>query len=296
MRGYEVNVENVFVTHGSQHALCVVAQVLGAKGRKALLEQPVYPGAVQALKLSECGLSPLPVTPEGWELEAISREHPDLVYVIPHFQNPTGRCASFDQAQTLAACAKRQGFYVIEDDAYGELDFEGVMHRPLVADCPEQGILLGSFSKTLCPGLRLGYLVAPRALLPAVVRTLQATTLQPGTFSQYLTWELLSNLDYEAHLLGLRRHYRAKARALASLGERLGLAHSPPRGGFFLWVEVEEEGQRVARQLAERGVLVVPEFAFRAPGLAGPDRHLRLAFTRFEDDAASTEKFTRAFA
>lgn len=293
-RGFSVEPSDVLVTHGSQHALCAITQVLGAKGRKALLEEPVYPGALQAFTFSECVLAPLPVTPTGWKLSVFEQERPELVYVIPHFQNPTGRCATPQQVEQLATLARRRGFFVIEDDAYGELDFEGRAHRPLVAGCHERGILIGSFSKTLCPGLRLGYVVAPKALKAALVKTLQTTTLQPGTLTQYVAWELLSTFDYEAHLRRLREHYRLHAMALSRLCRTYNWSHREPEGGFFLWVDTKKSAKSFAHALARAGLNTVPEDAFTLLGSGTPPHHLRLAFTRFSNDVFARERFERA--
>lgn len=294
LRGLPVQTEQILITQGSQHALSTAAQVLGAPRQLALLEQPGYPGALQALALAECTVGPLPVTSAGWDLTALAHCTPNLVYVIPHYQNPTGRCATIEQKQALAACANQQEFFVIEDDVYGELGFDGTNHRPLVADCPERGLLLGSFSKTLCPGLRLGYIAAPLALLPPLVKTLQATALQPGTFAQHLATELLTHFDYNAHLQRLRHCYQQRARVLSSRCRELGLTHASPEGGLFLWVKTPAEASRTAQRAAERGLLTIPEAAFRAPGLHGPDRHLRLAFSRYEDNESSERKLNHA--
>jgi len=183
-RGLTLNPDQILITQGSQHALSTVALVLGAPERLALLEQPGYPGAHQAFALSQCRLGVLQVTADGWDLDPMATTNPTLVYVIPHFQNPTGRRATSAQMKQLTGEASRRDCFVIEDDAYAELAFDQVLSRPLVADCPDRGILLGSFSKTLCPGLRLGFIAAPKALVSPLSRALQSTTLQPGTLAQ----------------------------------------------------------------------------------------------------------------
>jgi 2-aminoadipate transaminase len=246
------------------------------------------------LSLAECRLGALPVTPYGWELGVIEQERPDLVYVIPHFHNPTGRRASFEQKQKLANASSKRGFFVIEDDAYGELNFDGTFNRPLIADCPERGILVGSFSKTLCPGLRIGYIVAPTLLLSALIKTLQATTLQPGTLAQVLAFETLSRLDYDTYLERLRSFYRQRAMALSRRCRALGLEHLMPDGGFFLWVKTPGCASEFAQQAAASGVLAVPEIAFRASGMRGPNQHLRLAFSRYDDATTAAEKLEQA--
>ena len=295
-RGYYVEPSDVFVTHGSQHALCAITQVLGSRNKRAMLEQPVYPGALQALTLAECPVFPLPVTQEGWELDAIGRTNPDLLYVIPHFHNPTGRCATAEQKRKLALLAQNKGVYVIEDDAYGELDFDGRIQQPLVSECPEFGVLVGSFSKTLCPGLRLGYVIAPKSIQAALVATLQTTALQPGTLTQYLALELLSLIDYESHLRRIREHYRCRAEALSRVCQKYEFWHRQATGGFFLWVKTRSDAKEVAIAMAKRGIKTVPENAFRFDGLREKGWHLRLAFPRLSLDGASIGRVEQAFA
>jgi 2-aminoadipate transaminase len=277
----------VLVTQGSQQGLSAIAGVLISRGDEVYLEQPVYPGALQAFCFAEAKLEALPVTSTGWELESLRNAAPKALYVIAHHQNPTGRRASEEQKAELARFAERTGTFVVEDDAYGELPFDDASLRPLVADCPNFGVLVGSFSKTLSPGLRIGYIVVPPKLRDSVVKTLQAATLQPGTLAQYLVDDLLDGLDFDAHLARLRRCYAERARALSRRLGDLGFQHETPRGGFFLWVETRGPATATAATLAAKGLLVVPESAFRATTLPGEDRHLRLAFCRYLDDERS---------
>jgi 2-aminoadipate transaminase len=286
-RGFSVDAMQVLVTQGSQHGLSALAAVLVSRGEEVRLEQPVYPGALQAFCLAEAKITGLTVTESGWALEDLNGTSPKAIYVIAHHQNPTGRRATAEQKSALAAFAERTGTFVIEDDAYGELAFDDANLRPLVADCPDFGVLVGSFSKTLSPGLRLGYVVVPPRLRDAMVKTLQATTLQPGTLTQYLVDDLLDSLDYDAHLKQLRQCYEGRATALSTRLQALGWHHSLPCGGFFLWVETHDPATQTAAALARRGVLAVPESAFRATCRPEEDRHLRLAFSRYLDDDPS---------
>ncbi|HEY5959427.1 MAG TPA: PLP-dependent aminotransferase family protein, partial [Polyangiaceae bacterium] len=200
-RGCEIAPDQILITHGSQHALATVAALLTSPTRSVALEQPVYPGAEQAFALAQAPRMHLPVTEQGWAIDAIAGRKPAAIYVIANHQNPTGRRANREQREQLAAFARAVSAYVIEDDAYGELDFTetdtqirmvsdvtagAASSRPLIADLPERGILLGTFSKTLCPGLRVGWIAAPRPLIEPLVRMLQASSLQPGTFAQHL--------------------------------------------------------------------------------------------------------------
>jgi DNA-binding transcriptional MocR family regulator len=133
-------------------------------------------------------------------------------------------------------------------------------------------------------------------LRDALIKTLQATSLQPGTFTQYLVHELLEHIDYDAHLTKLRACYAERASLLSRRCSELGLSHRSARGGFFLWVRTMADATLTAKHLASQGLLAVPESAFRAPGLAGPDRHLRLAFPRYLDEERAKLTLRIAFA
>ena len=292
-RGCRVSVDQVLLTHGSQQALYTVAVLLTSRTQPVALEQPGYPGAEQAFALAEAPVAPLPVTADGWELDALRDCEIGALYVIPSHQNPTGRSASTEQCSKLVHFAERRGVFVIEDDAYGDLAFDGEGAQPLWAALPTRGILLGTFSKTLCPGLRIGWMVAPRELVEPLVRLLQASSLQAGTLAQHLAFGLLERLDWEAHLGRLRRAYARRARALQDACRALGYPARSPRGGFFLWLDAQGDATTLARRAAVHGLLGVPERAFRHPGCPGPDRHLRLAFSRFDDTVEARERLRK---
>ena len=293
-RGCSVTPEQVIITHGSQQALAAAAALLTSPTEPVALELPVYPGARQAFALAEAPSVPLPVTEQGWEMAALKRARVAVIYVNPSYQNPTGRSANIEQRRLLAEYAEATETFVVEDDAYGELGFDAAPTRPILADAPTRGILVGTFSKTLCPGLRVGWIVVPRGLVEPLVRILQASSLQPGTLTQHLAFGLLERLDWQAHLGRLRCCYQTRAFALHARCHELGLHAAAPKGGFFLWVRTRGAASRVAAVAAAHGVLTVPERAFQHSVDAGPDRHLRLAFSRFRDIPGDLEKLATA--
>ncbi|MBN1610799.1 MAG: PLP-dependent aminotransferase family protein [Polyangiaceae bacterium] len=292
-RGCTVSSDQVLLSHGSQQALYTAAALLTSRTQPVALEQPGYPGAEQAFALAEAPVVALPVTTDGWELDALRGRRFGALYVIPNHQNPTGRTASQEQCCELVRFAEQCGALVIEDDAYGDLAFDAEPARPLCAGLPTRGILLGTFSKTLCPGLRIGWMVAPRELVEPLVRLLQASSLQAGTLAQHLAYGLLQRLDWEAHLGRLRQAYARRARALEQACRTIGYDARAPGGGFFLWLDARGDATALVRRAAALGVLGVPERAFRHPGCPGPDRHLRLAFSRFDDSDQARERLRR---
>lgn len=289
-RGCQLKPEQIIITHGSQQALATVASLLTSRLQRVALEQPGYPGAQQAFALAEADVISLPVTQQGWDLDAIKDPRASAMYVIPNFQNPTGRKASPLARREMVEYAERTGTFLIEDDAYGELDFDETPRRPLIADAETRGVLLGTFSKTLCPGMRVGWVAAPMALIQPMLRILQASSLQPGTLAQHLAWGLIEQLDWSSHLVQLRAAYRARALALAARFTALGLPSNTPGGGFFLWVRTPGNATSFAERAASKGVFSVPESAFRNPRHPGSDRHLRLAFSRYFDHPQQAEK------
>lgn len=295
-RGCQVSAEQVIITHGSQQALAAAASLLTGPTRPAAVEQPGYPGALQAFSLAQAPILPFSVTGDGWDLEALYHEHTAAIYVIPNFQNPTGQRASRGACLQLLQYHERSGTFLVEDDAYGELAFGESSTRPLLADARTRGLLLGTFSKTLCPGMRVGWLVAPLGLVGPAVRVLQALSLQPGTLAQHLAWELIQHLDYDAHLARLRDTYHTRACALRARCEQLGLPSELPSGGLFLWVRTAGDASKLARVAAINGVFSVPEAGFRHPLHPGADCHLRLAYSRYLDLPAQRERLTHAFA
>jgi 2-aminoadipate transaminase len=295
-RGCKLTADEIIITHGAQQALATVAALLTGPGQPLLLEQPGYPGALQAFSLAQAPLLSLPITTDGWDLEAVRARHAAAAYVIPTFQNPTGRRAGESARIELTRWLDQRRICLIEDDAYGELAFDGSPTRPLLADAEGRGILLGTFSKTLCPGMRVGWIAAPKSLISSSVRLLQAASLQPGTLSQYLAWELIQTLDWSRHVARLSNAYRARAQALRARCQELGLESAMPQGGLFLWVTSPGQATAFAASAAARGVFCVPESGFRAFGQPAPDAHLRLAFSRYLDLPAQREKLRHAFA
>lgn len=295
-RGCKLKPEQIIITHGSQQALATVASLLTSREQRVALEQPGYPGAQQAFMLAEADVISLPLTEQGWDLDALENQSVAALYVIPHFQNPTGRKASPHACRELVEYAERTGTFLIEDDAYGELEFEGNPPRPLIADAETRGILLGTFSKTLCPGMRVGWVAAPIALIEPMLRILQASSLQPGTLAQHLAWGVLEQIDWPRHLALLRATYRSRALTLSERCAALGLPSDLPRGGFFLWARTPGEATAFAERAASKGVFAVPELAFRHPRHPGSDQHLRLSFARYFDQPLQREKLQNTIA
>lgn len=278
----------LLLTAGSQQALDLVGKVLLDPGDPVVTESPTYVGALRALAAYQPRVVAVPVDDEGMDVAVLADRlrlglRPKLCYVNPTFSNPSGTTMSPARRRLLAELADRYGFLVVEDDPYHGLRFTD-RSVPPVATFGEQVLYLGSFSKVLAPGLRVGYTVAPPWLHSILVIAKQATDLTTSTLSQRLVAELYARSDWwEGHLARLRALYQQRAEALvgAIRGRLVGRLSAPmPEGGMFTWATIEAEGVdavALARAAMRRGVAVVPGDEFSLDD-AYP-RSLRLSFS-----------------
>jgi 2-aminoadipate transaminase len=281
-----VDAGQVVITHGSQQALDLVARALLDPGADIALADPAYVGAVQVLRLAGAQLLPVANDTDGLRVDDLERrlrrgERPVLVYVVANFDNPTGATLSADRRVALATLADRYGFVLVDDDPYGELRWQGSA-PPALASMTDRVITLGTVSKVVCPGLRVGYVVAPQAVARALVLVKQALDLHTSTLAQRALHDLLTAPGFlDRQLERLREVYRQRASALAdALRAELGdaLRFRSPSGGMFVWGEFVDEidTQQLLAAAIDRGVAFVPGQAFSVAG----DHHraLRLSF------------------
>ena len=281
-QGMAVDAAQVLITTGSQQGLDLVGKLLIDPGSPVAVETPTYLGALQAFMPCEPWFVPL-ASDDGGPLPEALADCPGarLLYVLPNFQNPSGR--SMDEARRVAlvAAAQRGGVPLVEDNPYGDLWFDQAPPPALAGRWPEGTVYLGSFSKVLAPGLRLGYVVAPRALYPKLLQAKQAADLHTPGFNQRIVHEVIRSGFLDSHLPGVRARYRAGRDAMGAALQ----AHMPsachwatPQGGMFFWVTLPEGCDAMALLPAaiERGIAYVPGEAFYA---GVPQRNtLRLSF------------------
>jgi 2-aminoadipate transaminase len=284
-RGLATDADDLLVTTGSQQALSLLATALLDPGDTVLVEDPCYLAALQAFGLAGARVVPVPGDADGVDARAleelVARERPKLFYTVPTFQNPTGRTLPAERRAAVAEVAARRGVWIVEDDPYGELRYEG-RRVPWIASYPgaeDRTALLGSFSKVMAPGIRLGWLRAPAALRRACAVAKQAADLHTPTVNQLAAARYLTGLD--AHVARVRDVYRERRDAmLAGLPAALpqGSTWNRPEGGMFLWVRLPQSYDTTALlpKVVRQDVAYVPG----APFYAGePDRStLRLCF------------------
>jgi 2-aminoadipate transaminase len=282
-----VRADRVIVTHGSQQALDLVSRATLEPGDPVALADPGYVGAIQAMRLSGGCLVGLPTDGEGLCVEVLAERlgaglRPRLVYVVPNFHNPTGASLSGRRARRLAGLADRYGFLIVEDDPYGEIRFSGVAAAPL-ASLTDRVVSIGTISKVLFPGLRVGWVVAPASLAPALALVKQAVDLHTATLAQSVALHLLRRPGFLAgHVRSLRAYYESQASILTgALGQALGdhLEITPAEGGLFLWARVRRDDvdtEALLPTAVDQGVAYVPGSAF---SVTAPHRaELRLSY------------------
>lgn len=287
-RGLSTTAADLLITSGSQQALTLVAAALLDPGDVVVVEEPTYLAALQCFQLAGARLVTVPGDADGLDPDALAavleRERPRLLYLVPTFANPTGRTLPAERRAAVAELASRYGTWVVEDDPYGELRYRGAPVLPLAAQPGAEGRILhlGSFSKIASPGMRLGWLRAPAALLRPLTVAKQAADLHTSTIDQAAAAAWLARVDLDAHLAGLCAAYRGRRDAmLAALPGAVpeGSVWSDPDGGMFTWVRLPgavDTAALLGRAL-EHDVAFVPG----APFFAGaPDRAtMRLSFT-----------------
>jgi 2-aminoadipate transaminase len=281
-----VEVERVLVTHGSQQGLDLVARAIIEPGATVALADPGYVGAIQALRLAGARLVSVPSDVDGLDVEALADrlrrgERPVVVYVVANFNNPTGATLSLERRTALAGLADRYGFVIVEDDPYGELRWRGPS-LPSIATFSDRVVTLGTVSKIVCPGLRIGFVVAPGPLAQALVLVKQAVDLHTSSLSQRAVHRVVTTPGFMAAQLDrLRPLYRDRCAALvqaleAELPGRLEF--NAPAGGMFVWGRFVDavDTQALLPRAVQQGMAYVPGQAF---AVDTDHRHaLRLSF------------------
>ena len=296
-RGLQCSAEQVLILSGSQQGLDLVSKLFLDPGAPVLLESPTYLAASQCFRLFEAQLHGLPLGPSGPDPEqfaAMARAlQPRLTYLIPSFQNPSGACYSAACRQAIARTVEELGLPLLEDDPYGELDYADQRPRPLCADLQQAPwIYQGSFSKTLLPGLRVGYLIAAPVLFPHLVRLKQAADLHTNRPGQWLAWQSLIDPQRPLRLQQLCRAYHARRDYFAdALQTAFGdeLLWQLPQGGLFFWARRADglDSRPYLPAALAQGVAYMPGEAF-FPEVEPQLGWLRLNFSHASGDAVAT--------
>ena len=289
--------DELLITSGAQQAIELVAKVLCNPGDVVLCESPSFVGALNSIKSLGARLVGVPLEEDGIDLAALeetlkTQRNVKFLYLIPNFQNPSGITTSLEKRKKILDLAERYGFLVLEDNPYGDLRFEGE-HVPAVKSFDENGHVayVGSFSKVLSPGIRVGYVMAPSTLLAKMIVCKQGEDVHTPMWNQMLAEAFMRETDYEAHLRRLQEIYRNKARLMIDLVDEhlvpAGIGYHPIQGGLFLWCDLPEGTDMpefCTLAVRDHKVAVVPGNAFlTSPEL--PCLSFRMNFSTPTDDA-----------
>ena len=272
--GFSVGYENVILTNGSQECFDLLARMFLEPGDRMVVENPGYLGAIQSFSAYGPEIIGADVGPEGvdtGQLEAAVASGSKLFYSIPNHQNPSGGSYSDPVRTRVADIIRGSGCLMIEDDAYGELGFSGRAGRTMKSMAPEDAVLTGSFSKTISPGMRIGWMVVPEWMREQAGRSLEAASLQSGSFDQRIVDRFLADNDYDVYLQGLRKAYAAKKDFfLDAMEDELpdSVEWNDPQGGMFVWLKTPPgtDAMRVFDAALEDGLVVMPGRPFHVRG------------------------------
>ena len=285
---WDVNPDQILITTGSQQALDLIGKVFLDAGSRILVEKPTYLGALQAFTPMEPVAVGVDSDDEGMLVDDFAKQvgtgadKARVAYVLPNFQNPTGRTMSDARRQALVEKAKELDIPLVEDNPYGDLWYEEEPPLPLAARNPEGVIYMGSFSKVLAPGLRIGFIVAPQSVYGKLTQAKQAADLHTPSFNQRVVAEVIKDGFLDRHVPTIRAMYKAQRDVMLTALERemagLDVQWTRPVGGMFLWVKLPAgmDAQALLAKAVERNMAFVPG----APFYAGDAQHntLRLSY------------------
>lgn len=298
--GIKAKPENVLITSGSQQALDLIGKLMINPGDRVLVEAPTYLGALQAFNVYGAEYVSVESDDDGLRtslLEQSLRSGPKFMYVLPNFQNPGGTTLSEGRRHELVLIADRYGVPIVEDDPYGQLRYEGDHLSPLVVIDRENlrrddgysignVIYLSTFSKTLAPGLRLGWMVAPVDVITKLVQLKQGADLHTSTFAQVIAYEVAKDNFLDEHVKLIRKVYRERRDVMLESLKKYFPAEvtwTHPKGGLFLWVKLPEgmDCNKLFQAALKENVAFVPGDCFYAGNgfAAEGSRHMRLNFS-----------------
>ncbi len=291
-RGIKANADQVLITSGSQQGINLMSKIFIEPGDAVVVENPCYLAALQAFNSFEASFVTLESDGSGMRLDhlenAIAETSPKFIYVVSNFHNPKGTTLSLERRKQLIEISRRYRVPILEDDPYGELRYSGERITPLAAlDKDELVVYLSTFSKTLSPGMRIGWAYAPKGIFQAMVSTKQATDLHTSTIQQRAAARMLSSFDFDSHLERLRTVYGERCRAMLKAMEKYfptEVRWTKPNGGMFIWVELPESlnGEAILAEALEDHVAFVPGSAFFAR--ARCENFIRLNFSNRPPD------------
>jgi 2-aminoadipate transaminase len=240
--GLKIDPSEILIVNGSQQAFDLIAKVFLDVQDTVVIEHPAYLGALQSFSFYEPIFKEVKLTETGLDLDQLAdrlKENPKLMYVVPNFQNPTGLTYSAENRVAVAELLKKTDTILIEDDPYGELRFKGSDNKPIKSYLDDQTIMLGSFSKIVSPGMRMGWVVAKKDIMDKLIIAKQASDLHSNYFTQRVICQYLLDNDIDQHIQTIKAMYLAqREQMLVSIKKYFdpSITYTEPEGGMFLWV------------------------------------------------------------
>ena len=272
----DIDAEEIIMTTGSQQALDLIGKVLINKGDGVIVEQPGYLGALQAFSQYEPQFLPIPLEEDGMNLEKLEealREHKvKYAYIVPNYQNPSGITYSDEKRKQVLELVRKYDCILVEDDPYGELSFSGRPKGYISGKDLNASILMGTFSKTVTPGMRLGYMIIRNQKLRKYINTAkEAADLHSNIFSQYIIWDYLQHNDIKEHIEKIKNLYKEQCQTMLGAMEKYfpkEVSYTKPTGGMFIWATLREGESALAlfEKAKEQKVVFVPGNPFYTDG------------------------------
>jgi 2-aminoadipate transaminase len=293
--GMTVDPEEIMITNGSQQGLDLIGKVFLDEGDPVLLEKPAYLGAIQAFSVFQPEFLTVTLEDDGADLDQLQQcltdGHPKLFYTVANFQNPSGITYSPEKRAGVARLLQNCPTVLVEDDPYSELRFLGEGTKPIRSYCKQRAILLGSFSKIVAPGLRMGWIYAPREIMEKLITVKQGADLHSNYLTQRILQQFLQDNDLERHIAMIQATYKKQRDLMVRMLEEYCPAEvkfTRPEGGMFLWVTLPERvsALELLDETIKEKVAFVPGNAFYTDGSGA--NTMRLNFSN--SDEAKIEK------
>jgi len=299
----DVCTSNILITNGSQQAFDLIGKIFVDPSDKIVIESPAYLGAIQSLAMFEPEFLPVSIDNKGMDLDELAtaiKKKPKLIYTVPNFQNPTGYSYSAETREAMTTQISNSNCYIIEDDPYGELRFEGEAPPSFYQYLPEQTLLLGSFSKIIAPGLRIGWIVAPTTIMKRLIIAKQAADLHSSRLSQRLILAYLQDDDFQPHLKRLRKAYRQRCQLMGDVIDRhfgAEVGRSRPEGGMFMWLEFADhiDTMKLFELSKNLGIVFVPGRPFYSDTAKRHSARLNFSASSIAQIETGLELLHRAF-
>lgn len=270
-----VSADEILIVNGSQQALDLIGKVFLNKGDHILLEDPAYLGAIQSFTMFEPSYHLAKLNEDGIDVdqvkEILKNEPIKFIYTVPNFQNPSGITYTEENREALMNAVRGSNVVIIEDDPYGELRFIGEHKTPIKKMLSDQTVMMGSFSKVISPGIRLGWVCAPKVIMDQLIVAKQATDLHTSQLSQYTIYQYIKDNDIDAQINRTLELYRVRREAMISAIETYfpkDCSYTKPEGGMFVWVTLPDpmSAMKLFYRAVKMNVVFVPGDPFYISG------------------------------